>query len=96
MIDGELVVLSGLDLDARQEFVQRANAAIALAARSNDRRVRLDSSQAVNHDELLAGMLATLGRNAQRYGLRVELAMPPAWLVDGLYDAGVADLFSWV
>ncbi len=94
MSDERLVVVSGLDLDARRELVMAANAVIERAARSMDRRVCFDCSEVVRDDDVVVGMLAMIGRNAQRHGLRIVLYAPPMWLASGLRDAGVGALFT--
>lgn len=86
-----MVVLGGLDLDARRVFI-----AIASGMIDSDREhIELDCSQVDALDEQTLGMLVTIARQAQRRGQRVILDLPSQRVRRDLDDAGVSYLFAW-
>ena len=86
-----MVVLGGLDFDARRAF-------IALATGEIDKvegHIELDCSQVDALDGPTLGMLVTVARSAQRRGQRVVLDMLSVRVRRDLDDAGVGYLFAW-
>jgi anti-anti-sigma regulatory factor len=88
-----LVVVGGLDLEARRLFV--ASASIAIEKVEVDGLVELDCSRVDGLDEGTLGMLVMVARLAQRHGQRVVLDLPSVHVRRDLDDAGVSYLFAW-
>lgn len=86
-----MVVLGGLDLDARRLFIATASGMID----SNQDHIELDCSQIDALDVGTLGMLVTVARFAQRHGQRVVLDLPSQRVRHDLDDAGVSYLFAW-
>jgi anti-anti-sigma regulatory factor len=90
-----LVVVSGLDLDARREFLELASRTVDQTALRSIRHITLNCSGVGALDEGTLGMLVIVARNAQRHGLRVILVHPSVRMRSGLDNAGVASLFAY-
>jgi ABC-type transporter Mla MlaB component len=90
-VTDRLVVVDGLDLEARRLFVASASSAIETA----DGLVELDCSRVDALDEGTLGMLVMVARFAQRRGQRVVLDLPSDRVRHDLDDAGVSYLFAW-
>jgi len=86
-----MVVLSGLDLDARRLFIEIASGMID----SDYAHIELDCSHLDALDEQTLGMLVTVARKAHRRGQRVVLDRPSKRVRHDLDDAGVGYLFAW-
>jgi anti-anti-sigma regulatory factor len=86
-----MVVLGGLDLDARRVFIAIASGMID----GDHEHIELDCSHVDALDEQTLGMLVTVARQAQRRGQRVILDLPSARVRRDLDDAGVSYLFAW-
>lgn len=86
-----LVVLGGLDLEARRLFIASATGEIDKV----EGHIELDCSQLDALDGPTLGMLVTVARNAQRRGQRVILDMPSVRVRRELDDAGVSHMFAW-
>jgi anti-anti-sigma regulatory factor len=86
-----MVVLSGLDLDARRLFIAIASGMID----SDQAHIELDCSQVDALDEQTLGMLVTVAHNAQRRGQRAVLDAASERVRRDLNDAGVSYLFAW-
>jgi anti-anti-sigma regulatory factor len=86
-----MVVLNGLDLDARRLFIEIASGMID----SDQAHIELDCSGLDALDEQTLGMLVTVARKAQRRGQRVVLDRPSERVRRDLDDAGVGFLFAW-
>jgi ABC-type transporter Mla MlaB component len=86
-----MVVLSGLDLDARRRFIEIASS----MSDSDQQHIELDCSQVGALDEKTLGMLVTVARKAQRRGQRVVLDPASERIRHDLDDAGVSYLFAW-
>ena len=85
-----MVVLNGLDLDARRLFIAIASG----MADSDQAHIELDCSQVDALDEQTLGMLVTVAHNAQRRGQRVILDAASERVRRDLNDAGVSYLFA--
>jgi len=94
MTDG-LVLLGGLDLEARREFIATASGAIDKAAGSTVGPVGLDCSQVDALDDGTLGMLVLIARQAQRKGARVTLVHASERMRVDLDAAGVSHFFNW-
>jgi anti-anti-sigma regulatory factor len=91
VVTDPMVVLSGLDVDARRLFIEIASGMI-----ENDQaHIELDCSQVDALDEQTLGMLVTVARKAQRRGQRVVLDAASERVRRDLDDAGVGYLFAW-
>jgi ABC-type transporter Mla MlaB component len=90
-VTDRLVVVGGLDLEARRLFVASASSAIERA----EGLVELDCSCVDALDEGTLGMLVMVARFAQRRGQRVVLDLPSERVRHDLDDAGVGYLFAW-
>ena len=86
-----MVVLNGLDLDARRLFIAIASGMID----SDQAHIELDCSQVDTLDEQTLGMLVSVAHNAQRRGQRVVLNAASERVRRDLSDAGVGYLFAW-
>jgi ABC-type transporter Mla MlaB component len=86
-----LVVLGGLDFEARRLFIASAMGEIDKV----EGHIELDCSRVDALDEGTLGMLVTVARNAQRRGQRVVLDMPSVRVRRDLDDAGVSHMFAW-
>ncbi len=84
------MVLGGLELEARREFISTAAQAIDKA----NGPVTLDCAQLDVLDNPTLGMLVTVARFAQRRGQRVVLNKPSKRVRHDLDDAGVSYLFA--
>jgi len=93
LADG-MVVVGGLGLEERREFLETATAVIHEASKRSAQRVLLDCSQVEYLDEGTLGMLVTVARAAQRRGARVALAGVPANVAAQLDTAGVSHFFD--
>jgi anti-anti-sigma regulatory factor len=91
VVTDPMVVLSGLDLDARRVFIEIATGMI----HCDHEHIELDCSQVDVLDEQTLGMLVTVARQAQRRGQRVVLDRPSQRVRHDLDDAGVGYLFAW-
>jgi anti-anti-sigma regulatory factor len=94
MSPDSLVVVAGLDLDARREFLEVAHRTVDECGLLSTRHVTLDCSSVVALDEGTLGMLVIIARKARRHGLRVVLAHPSVRVSAALEDAGVLSLFT--
>ena len=90
-----LVVVGGLDLESRREFIAVASGAIDKAAGSTAGPVGLDCSRVESLDDGTLGMLVLIARQAQRRGARVTLVGTPKRLRAELDAAGVSHFFDW-
>ncbi len=90
-----LVLLGGLDLEARREFIATASGAIDKAAGSTVGPVGLDCSRVDSLDDGTLGMLVLIARQAQRKGARVTLISASKRLRAELDTAGVSHFFNW-
>jgi anti-anti-sigma regulatory factor len=88
-----LVVVGGLDLEARRLFI--ASASNAIDQVEGHGHVELDCAQVDTLDEGTLGMLVMVARLAQRRGQRVVLDLPSQRVRHDLDDAGVSYLFAW-
>jgi len=95
MVEDRLVVFSGLDLEARREFVHVASSVIDHLVATSAGPVTLDCAHVDLVDDVTVGMLVMVARNAQRRGLRVVLERPSVQLRRRLDDDGVSYLFAW-
>jgi anti-anti-sigma regulatory factor len=86
-----LVVLGGLDLDARREFIASASGVIEKAKG----HIKLDCAQLDVADGPTLGMLVMVARFAQRRGKQVVLDTPSVRVRRDLDEAGVTNLFAW-
>ena len=93
MVTETLIVATGLDLDARREFVASVSAAVAKAA-GTDGRVGLDCFRIRTLDDQTLAMLVTVARTAQWRGARVTLLRVSTRLRTGLDEAGVSHFFD--
>jgi anti-anti-sigma regulatory factor len=91
VVTDPMVVLGGLDLDARRVFIAIASGMID----GDHEHIELDCSHVDALDEQTLGMLVTVARQAQRRGQRVILDLPSARVRRDLDDAGVSYLFAW-
>jgi ABC-type transporter Mla MlaB component len=90
VVTDRLVVLGGLDREARRAFLAAVKGEIAAHG-----LVELDCSRVDARDEETLGMLVMVARFAQRRGQRVVLDRPSERLRHDLDDAGVSYLFAW-
>jgi anti-anti-sigma regulatory factor len=88
---GQLVVVGGLELEQRREFIATTTGVIAKA----EGNIELDCSQLEAIDEATLGMLVTLSRAAGRRGARLVLEMPCRRVRNDLETAGVSHMFDW-
>jgi anti-anti-sigma regulatory factor len=88
-----LVVVGGLDLEARRLFVAAASGAIDKV--EGHGHIELDCAQVDTLDEGTLGMLVMVARLAQRRGQRVVLDLPSVQVRRDLDDARVGYLFAW-
>lgn len=97
MSTGRLALHSGLDVDARKDFVAQATQLIALSD-ANGTKAELDCS-AVGADgpvdDGTIGMLVTLARVAQRRGTRLVLVRAPKPMLAQLDAAEVDHFFAY-
>ena len=91
MTAGQLVVLGGLELDDRREFISTTTIAIDRAEGS----VVVDCSQLEAIDSVTLGMLVALSRTARRRGTRLVLETASPRVRNDLATAGVSDMFDW-
>src|SRR3954463_9805801 len=89
-----LVVLGGLDLEARREFVGNASGVIDKAAGNTVGPVGLDCSHVESLDDGTLGMLVLIARQAQRRGARISLEGASDRLRADLDAAGVSHFFD--
>jgi anti-anti-sigma factor len=87
----QLVVLGGLELDERREFIATTTGVIAKA----EGNIELDCSQLDSIDAATLGMLVVLSRTAHRRGARVMLGAPSKRVRKDLDAAGVSHMFDW-
>ncbi len=90
-----LVVIGGLDIEARREFIASASGAIDKAAGNTVGPVGLDCSRVEVLDDGTLGMLVLIARQAQRRGARVTLENASARLRAEMDEAGVSHFFDW-
>jgi anti-anti-sigma regulatory factor len=86
----QLVVIGGLPLEERREFIATTSGVIAKA----EGNIALDCSQLEALDEATLGMLVVVSRMAHRRGARVVLDLPSKRVRRGLDDAGVSHMFE--
>jgi anti-anti-sigma regulatory factor len=89
---GQLVVVAGLELGERNEFISTTTGIID----RTEGDVALDCSQLAAVDEGTLGMLAVLSRNASRRGRRLVLEMSSPRVRSDLDAAGVSHMFDWL
>jgi anti-anti-sigma factor len=87
----QLVVLGGLELEERREFIATTTGVIAKA----EGNIALDCSQLESIDAATLGMLVVLSRTAHRRGARVVLGESSARVRRDLDAAGVSHMFDW-
>ena len=90
-----LVLVGGLDLESRREFIATASGAIDKAAGSTVGPVGLDCSGVETLDDGTLGMLVLIARQAQRKGARVTLVAASKRIRVELDTAGVSHFFNW-
>jgi anti-anti-sigma regulatory factor len=90
VVTDPMVMLSGLDLDARRLFIAIASGMVD----SDYAHIELDCSHVDALDEQTLGMLVTVARKAHRRGQRVVLGLPSERVRRDLGDAGVSYLFA--
>ena len=90
-----LVVLGGLDLEARREFIGAASGVIDKAAGNKVKPVGLDCSHVESLDDGTLGMLVLIARQAQRRGVRITLVETSPRVRVELDTAGVSHFFDW-
>jgi anti-anti-sigma regulatory factor len=95
VVPDRLVVLGGLDLEARREFIAAASGVIDKAAGSTVGPVGLDCSRIESLDDGTLGMLVLIARQAQRKGARVTLVRATKRVRVELDEAGVSHFFDW-
>jgi anti-anti-sigma regulatory factor len=88
---GQLVVVGGLELEQRREFIATTTGVIARA----EGNIELDCSQLDAIDEATLGMLVALSRTASRRGARLVLQMSSPRARNDLETAGVSHMFDW-
>jgi anti-anti-sigma regulatory factor len=86
-----LVVVGGLDLNERREFIEAVSAAIGRGLGS----IELDCSHLKALDGPTLGMLVTVARIAQHRGQRVILISSSKQMRRDLDEAGVGYFFAW-
>ena len=91
MTTGQLVVLGGLELDQRREFISATTIAIDHA----EGNVALDCSQLESIDSVTLGMLVALSRTAERRSARLVLEMASPRVRGDIDKAGVTHMFDW-
>jgi anti-anti-sigma regulatory factor len=91
-----LVVLGGLDLEARREFIGNASGVIDKAAGNTVLPVGLDCSHVESLDDGTLGMLVLIARQAQRRGVRVTLEQATPRVREQLDTASVSHFFNWL
>src|SRR2546427_13239451 len=90
-VTDRLVVVVGLDLEARRRFLASVSTEMHRAVG----HIELDCSQVDALDGPTLGMLVTIARVAKRRGQRVVLDAPSERVRHDLDDAGVDSLFAW-
>jgi anti-anti-sigma factor len=90
-----LIVLGGLDLEARREFIGNASGVIDKAAGNTVDPVGLDCSNIESLDDGTLGMLVLIARQAQRRGVKVTLVEAKPRVRGELDTAGVSHFFNW-
>ena len=90
-MSSQLVVLDGLELEARRLFIASASQAVDKATG----HIELDCARLDRVEEPTLGMLVTVARFAQRRGQRVVLNQSSKRVRSDLDDAGVSFLFAW-
>ena len=95
VVTDSLVVVGGLDLDARRAFVTTASAAIDEVDRSQVDHVGLDCSNVESLDDETLGMLVIVARLAQRRGARATLIRASKRVRTQLDESGVSHFFDW-
>ena len=95
VVPDRLVLLAGLDLEARREFIAVASGVIDKAAGSTVGPVGMDCSRVDSLDDGTLGMLVLIARQAQRKGARVTLERASPRVRGELDDAGVSHFFDW-
>ena len=95
VVPDRLVVIGGLDLEARREFIATASGVIDKAAGSTIGPVGLDCSRVESLDDGTLGMLVLIARQAQRKGARVTLVRASKRFRVELDEAGVSHFFDW-
>ena len=90
-----LILLGGLDLEARREFIGNASGVIDKAAGNTVAPVGLDCSHVESLDDGTLGMLVLIARQAQRRGVRVTLVETSPRVRVELDNAGVSHFFNW-
>ena len=95
VVPDHLVVLGGLDLEARRKFIAAASGVIDKAAGSTVGPVGLDCSRVESLDDGTLGMLVLIARQAQRKGARVTLVRATKRVRFELDEAGVSHFFDW-
>ncbi len=95
MIADCLVVLDGLDVSARREFIATTIEAINRAAGVRARSVPLDCSQVESLDDGTLGMLVRIAREGQQRGARVTLVHASDRLRAQMEAAEVSHFFNW-
>ena len=91
MVTERLVVLGGLDVEARRLFAASASSAIETAKVA----ISLGCGLLDALDEPTLGMLVMIVRFAQRRGKSVVLDMLSARARSDLEQAGVSHMFAW-
>lgn len=92
MTAGHLVVVGGLELDQRREFIDATTVAIGRA----EGNVELDCSHLERIDDATLGMLVALSRAASRRGTRLVLEASSPKVRTDLETAGVSHMFDWL
>jgi anti-anti-sigma factor len=92
---GDLVVVPGMDVDARDAFISTVNAAINKAAGSSVGQISVNCSKVETLDGGTLGMLIVVARSAQRRGTRLALGRPSKRVRAELDAAGVSHFFDW-
>jgi anti-anti-sigma factor len=87
----QLVVLGGLGLDERREFISATTIAIDRA----EGNIALDCSRLESLDSVTLGMLVALSRAARRRGSRLVLETASPRVRSDLASAGVSHMFDW-
>jgi anti-anti-sigma factor len=87
----QLVVLGGLELDQRREFISTTTIAIDRA----EGNVALECSRLEAIDSVTLGMLVALSRTARRRGTRLVLETASLRVRSDFEAAGVSHMFDW-
>ena len=88
---GQLVVIGGLELEQRREFIATTTQVID----RTEGNIELDCSQLDGIDEATLGMLVVLSRVASRRGTRLVLEMFSPRVRSDLEAARVSHMFDW-